>query len=734
MTRRHETMLSAAFAMWGLAVAIALLNVFERPAPPEQLPGLAKTLNFDAHGPFRWVAGLMLLPILLPLVLRPVARRLADGAAWARNAALIAPPVTLWLVTVRHYDLWWTILPCALAIAACTLLRRRELHFTRRDVVLIPTFMATLLAVMDVRFMPTTIAIYIAALLVFGLRIAVSFIRSPLPPALAFIAAPLALALQTGFFSRDQRYFGWHVLAVVTITPFVLRLLLKDARRAILILTFAIYPMALYSYSNAVSTSTAEGRARVNFFEDGHALLPASEYLRGELPYRDILPAHGLMEDGYFDYLVMRAGNVSIGARARARDVVGNLAGVAIYFLALAATGSAEGAFFAVLLSFLTGVYRVHVRVVAPILTLACIAFAVRTRRWRWFAIAGFGCVLCGAISLDFAAYTFLTLVVAVLRNRRALRPAAIGLAAGVIPLAIVLAIGGILDDFVRGTFIETLAVGPAYTLNFFTPPAALAKLRAFPDVLAALLDRDSFLYLFWCLVAVFVGVTVTRRASRRLEPIVLIGVWIVATAISYAERHHLYFGMVAAVVIVYLILHLLRYQRALAMVLIVALIALSSLTTHIGIVGWMRHARGPLDPGWVEIRDLPRARGAYFHEKDAAFVASTRKYLSLSLAPDETFLDFTNSGLLYFLLRRDCPIREYEVAFYQSEELQREVIRRIETNPKVRAVLVPATPAGRFTVDGVPNADRAPLVWQYLQERFAPDFAEGDVVFWRRR
>ncbi len=737
MTRRYETILSAAFAVWGLAVAIALLAVFERPAPPDQLPGLAKALGFDAHGPFRWIGGLMLLPILFPAILRPVARRLADGLPWARNAAVIAPLVTLWLVTVRHYEYGWALGACAAVLAACTLLRHRKLHFTRRDVVLIPTFMTTLLAVMDVTHgtnTPTTIAIYIAALLVFGLRVAVSFIPSPLPPGLAFIAAPLGLILQTGFFARDQRYFGWHALAVVVITPFVLRFLLKDARRALALLTFAIYPIALYSYANAVGTTTAEGQPRANFFEDGHALLPASEYLRGELPYRDILPAHGLFEDGYFDYLVMRAGNVSVGARAKARDVVGNLACVAMYFLALAATGSAEGAFFAVLLSFLSGVYRVHVRVVVPILTLACIAFAVRRRRWRWFAVAGFGCVVCGIISLDFAAYTFLTLVVAVLRNRRALRPAAIGLAAGVIPLAIILAACGILDDFVRGTFLETLAAGPAYTLNFFTPPAALAKLRAFPDVLAALLDRDSFLYLFWCAAVVFVGVTVTKRASRRLEPIVLIGVWIVATAISYAERHHLYFGMVAAVPIVYLVLYLLRRQRTLATVAIVALVALSSLTSHLGIVGWSRHARGPLDEAWVEIPNLPRAHGVYFHEKDAAAVASAQKYVSLSLAPDETFFDFTNSGLLYFLLRRDCPIREYEVAFYESEALQREVIRRIEENPKVTAALIPPTPAGRFTIDGVPNADRAPLVWQYLQTRFEPDFAEGDVVFWRRR
>jgi hypothetical protein len=30
-----------------------------------------------------------------------------------------------------------------------------------------------------------------------------------------------------------------------------------------------------------------------DLFENGHELLPASEYLRGERPYRDIVPATG---------------------------------------------------------------------------------------------------------------------------------------------------------------------------------------------------------------------------------------------------------------------------------------------------------------------------------------------------------------------------------------------------------------------------------------------------------
>jgi hypothetical protein len=298
---RRERLLSIAFALWGLAIGIALIAFWDRPAAPDQLPGTARSQGFDAHGPFRWVAGLMLLPIVLPLIFRPVIRALTGAQAWARNTALIAPIVTLWLVTI-HRNVFWTVVPCAIVIAVCTLLRHRDLQFTRRDVVLIATFLPTLLAITDIRpGFSVDAAIYLGALLILGIRIAITYIPSPLPPALSFIAAPLGLALQTGFFARDQRYFGWHALAIVVITPFVLRLVLRNARRATQILVLVVYPLALYSYANALSLATAEGKPRIDFFEDGHPMLPASEYLRGELPYRDVLPAHGLIEDGLFD-------------------------------------------------------------------------------------------------------------------------------------------------------------------------------------------------------------------------------------------------------------------------------------------------------------------------------------------------------------------------------------------------------------------------------------------------
>jgi hypothetical protein len=102
------------------------------------------------------------------------------------------------------------------------------------------------------------------------------------------------------------------------------------------------------------------------------------------------------------------------------------------------------------------------------------------------------------------------------------------------------------------------------------------------------------------------------------------------------------------------------------------------------------------------------------------------------TLKPDETFVDFANSALLYALLHRDCPLRQVEVANYQSDVEQRDVIERIKRNPKIRAALI-VFPGSDQRVDGITNADRAPLVWAFLQQNFTPAFAEDGVVFWKR-
>ena len=126
------------------------------------------------------------------------------------------------------------------------------------------------------------------------------------------------------------------------------------------------------------------------------------------------------------------------------------------------------------------------------------------------------------------------------------------------------------------------------------------------------------------------------------------------------------------------------------------------------------------------------RARGAFWFEEDVVTVRAAGAYID-RLGSGDTFFDFTNHGLLYFLFDRPCPVRQPEVAFYEREELQREVIGRIERDPHVVAALVPPFPE-YGSVDRVPNSVRAPIVWKYLQDHFRPDYQAGSVVFWRRK
>lgn len=730
---RRELALSLGFALWGSCIAIAMSALLRRPAPPGQPVSVATLSDIDARGSMWWILCLLFFPLVMPAVLRPVRRWLAAGEAWARNVALVAPLVTLWLVSI-HQSVWWAVVPCALVVLACVLLRAREMAFTRRDCVLVAVFLTVFIALVDIA--PSVAAhklAVVAAAIVLALRIGVAFIHSPLPPALAFVVAPLGLVLQTGFFSRDQRYFGWHALALAVVTPFVLRAFLRRERLALRLLTLMTLPLALYAYANATSATTAFGKPRVNYFEDGHALVPASEYLRGELPYRDILPGHGLIEDGLFDYAVFRTGEVTAGRALKTREIFGQLTAVALYALAFAATGSAEAAFLTVLLSIMTGTFTPTIRTLVPVAALALMCAGVRTRRPRWFVWAGVATVLSGAMSLDYALYTCgaFALAIVLAGIRRTIRPAAIGIAAGVVPLFATFAALGILDEFLRGTFVEIPAASTAYRLGFFKAPPAMQQHGSFPEVLTVLLQPDVYQNLVWLIVVVGLGAALTRRWPRTVQPLLVLAFWVALSGISFAYRFNHYFGMIAVVVLTGWIFRLVRRRSAFAIAVIAAAFILARPTTHVSVVGVNRNARGTPPADWVEIRDIPRARGALWHVRDAASIANVQKYLSLTLQPHETFFNFTDTAILHYVTRRDWPIREYEMAYLQPDEKQREVIRILESNPNVRALLVRE---GDWSIDWIPNAQRAPLLHQYLMEHFEPDYEEGHVTFWRRK
>jgi len=776
MNGRRDLILRISAAIWGFAIAISLLPFWLGPPPPGQLPGYAKSIGLDARAPLRFVLGLMLIPLLWTFALRPLLAILSrdDTRAWARNAFASASIGILWFVIIDR-NLAWVMIAPAFVLAVALVMRMIDAHFTRQDLILLPVLATVYLALLDLLPRSVEQVLLLSALIVFAVRMAVVLILpgtagvppasstrdetaggtpavpGRLLPALCFALAPLGLALQSSFNAYDMRHSPWAPLALAIVSPLLLRALIRDTPatrgRFRAALRYVIYPLAAYAYISATSQLAAEGMPRADLFEDQQHVVPAAEMLRGEKPYRDIIPAHGFVQDALLDYVAFRTGPVTLGRALKFRGIVSGTIVIAHYALVAAATGSPEVGLASTFLAMLLGTAGGSIRVLPAIATLALIAHAIRRRDPRWLAAAGAGVVVCILTSLDHGAYTMLVLLIAALRFRgdrkRALMWSGIGGIAAALVAFIWMGICGIAGDFVRVTITEIATLGPVYTLNVYDAPAALQRINNVPEVLAALFDKSSWLYIFWPVMMLLAVAALTskapltprRRAQR--EAFLIIAIFGVITAISYAERHHLLWLFVAAPLISITIFRLFRSRnpiaRALAPAVVIVTLMIAQPTAHIAITGSLRHAHGSLDPTWQELA-LPRAQGALSRISDAAIIDAVQRYAASHLKPNETWFDFTNRGNLYFLLDRDCPMRQLEVAFYETEERQRDVIRRIEQNPRIRFALMPSDPIDTTAVDGVRNRDRAPLVYAYLHEHFVPDHEEGGVNFWRRK
>jgi hypothetical protein len=754
MNARRDLVLRAAAAVWGFAIAISLLPIWLGPPTADQLPGYAKMTGFDSRAPLRFVLGLVLIPLLWTLALRPLLTILArdDTRAWARNAFLSAAAAALWFVIISR-DLTWVLVVPALVLAFCLAMRRVAADFSRYDLILLPVLATVYLALLDLLPRSVEQVFVLAALSVFAVRSVLPLLRKHggLAPSLCFALAPLGLALQSSFNAYDIRHSPWAPLVLALLSPFVLRALIGNSlvtrTRIRAALRYVVYPLAAYAYLSAISQFAAEGMVRADLFEDQQHMVPAAEMLRGEKPYRDIIPAHGFVQDALLDYVAFRTGPVTLGRALKFRGLISGTIVMAHYALVATVTGSPEVGLASTFLAMLLGTAGGSFRLLPAIATLALIATAIRRRDARWLAAAGVGVVICILTSLDQGLYLLLTILIAALRFRddrkRALLFTAIGgCAAAVVSLAL-MALNGFAGDFILVTLREIATLGPVYTLSAFDAPASLQRISNLPEVLAGIFDKSAYLYIFWPVMLLVVLMTVTsktpmtsrRRAQR--EAFLIVGIFGVITAISYAERHHLLWLFVVAPLFSIAIFRLFRSRTPLghsfAAGLILIALMIAQPTAHLAISGQLRRTHGLLEPGFQQLT-LPRGRGAWSKTTDIAIVDTVRRYAESHLEADDTWFDFTNRGNLYFLLNRDCPIRQLEVAFYEPEERQRDVIRRMEQNPRIRFALMPGDPVDTTGVDGVPSRDRAPLVYAYLREHFVFDQEEGDVHIWRRK
>ncbi|HJT16882.1 MAG TPA: hypothetical protein VJ853_05825, partial [Thermoanaerobaculia bacterium] len=464
----------AASAVFGGALGAAIAPALQGRAHSGQLPGAMTARGLAVDGPALQLAAVVAGVFVFALIGELAARRLA-GIRWATVsyciAAASAPLAIMTFGNVRH------VLLHGVAAVGIVLARPLNPRFTRDDVVLLPTLLATYFAFFDLGFGKTPYPTFLrAAIAVFALRLLIGWKSRSARPAFAFAAAPLAFVFQLQWMSPTLAAvlaLAW-IVATSTGGMFIAE---PIASRA---LAYVVYPIAMTLYALSLVSVTVP--LPVDFFEDGHDFTVASEMLRGEKPYRDVLPVHGFLADGGLDYLFMKPGADTMGKVLRARFVFTAATVAAIYCVGLAATGSGAMGCLAALLSLaLFPGATFQLRAIPALLSLAGFVAAVRLRSTLWLIAGGVALGFAFLTSVDFAFFSTVVAIVVAARWReplRAIGSIAAGLLGVILPALVIFAIGGFAIDFFRGTF-KILAAGNVFVMGPFTIPDCLRSLSA---------------------------------------------------------------------------------------------------------------------------------------------------------------------------------------------------------------------------------------------------------------
>ena len=519
------------------------------------------------------------------------------------------------------------------------------------------------------------------------------------------------------------------------------------------IVAYIAIPVLLYCFSYA---STASLTQWVDLFHRGESLGPASDYLRGKAPYRDVFVLHGLMYDGMLDAWLMGIFGRD-AAIALARPVIfGSLAAPALWYLGMAVFNSMP---LSAVLIFLGAVTTVdNERVLFEITALALLLAGTRSRL-RPLVIG-----LCGVVaavgmfySFDIGLYSIggalLFLAVRALLTRdarfalRAIGALLGGVAAGALPFLLYLGSRGVIGEFVETSFVTIPRIIDAVWSLPFPDMTSTFRRDLNLHTLSDFLLFEHFRFILNPLVICISILTLVWRTMRRqsdwldtaLLALTAFAVLTQRSALGRADFPHQYFSafLVGPMILILLAMIVASVKpwwrdggpstRAFLVALCVAIFPIFATAL------WV--------PDIVNVRmnDLvqygPRVR-KYIADPLAVEVqhrVESVRYHVYDLAPKGgPIFDFSNQPAFYFFLNRANPTRFYQVPILSPPEFQRETILALE---KARPPVVIRRSPQRFDVfDEIDNVIRAQAVAAYLDDHYEYARTTRGVELWTRK
>src|ERR1051325_1776569 len=553
----------------------------------------------------------------------------------------------------------------------------------------------------------------------------ISAVRMPLVEARAITAVPCVVII---------------LLALVIRKPL-------SPRVAWALAAYLIFPALIYLVSYL---STAQLSQWVDLFHRGEALGPASDYLRGKVPFRDVFALHGMLEDGLLDAWLMELYGRSLDVAILRTVIIGALLGVSIWFLGIAVFESIPLALFCVAMGSWTTAE--NNRTFFQIAAVALFWNAVK-RKSRVSAI--FGGVFAGAaifFSYDIGLYTIAGAIAAAILLRIAGTRAPImwfllGVLLGAAPFAIYLAMHGALDDFAVTSFVIIPRIIDAtwalpfpdlvstfrHDLNLHTL-ADFVLMEKFHLILSPLTIAVAFVY--------FIQRWLRKKADQLDYALLVLAVFAAITqrtALGRAEFRHQYFAafligpilILLAVLMIRTIREIWRGGGEGTRAFLAALAAV--VVPLVGIVFWIPdliNARlNDLITYTTRMQQLSRDAHA---EEVMWRIHDVTEELKALTPHGEAMFDFSNQPAFYFFADRPNPTRFYQVPILSPPEFQAEALRDLErAKPKV---ILRRSPELYDQFDGVPNDLRAQAVAAYIRDTYQFHRSIRGVELWTRR
>ena len=562
-----------------------------------------------------------------------------------------------------------------------------------------------------------------------------------LPPlAILFVPGKIAISIILGM-----------VLIALPLT--LMRREAIDGRAVRNLVAWAVMPFLLFCISYA---STASLTQWIDLFHRGESLGPASDLLRGKVPFRDVFALHGLLEDGLLDTWLMQLFGRNVNVVLLRPVVLGSVAVAMLWYLGMVIFDSIPLAMLSILLGAVTTVD--NERALLEILAIALLIGALR-RNSRWLAfVSGVAAGVTIFYSLDIGLYTVgggvLALIGLALLTRRAkailppLLAFLAGIAFGVAPFVIYLAVRGAFGAFVETSFVAIPRIIDAVWSLPFPDLTTTFRRNLNLHTLADFFLFEHFRFILNPLVigialVVLVQRAITRRSDALDGSLAVLTAFAILTqrsALGRADFPHQYFSAFLIGPMILILLVLLgratarlwssRDRATQAFIVLAAATIVPLLTVMLWVpdianmrLDDMTHYLGRVSHiGWVD----PAA------EEIRARVEGVKAVVDELSKPNEPIFDFSNQPALYFFCDRPNPTRFYQVPILSPRWYQDETIRALErTKP---TLVIRHSPQEFDVFDGIDNSIRAQAVAAYIDDHYTYARSTRGVEIWRRR